>query len=242
MPKRTIKVDAIKRACAIGNKLACQLSLKVAPSIFGGAHISFAGIDLDDDNPNKMPFTGVLLMVDVPSTKPPHGSRGHRIFVPRAVARKRLSGLIGMGLNYEPHLESHAPRRKVGVITEAWLDGDKVRVKGFVYKKDFPEVESDFKQGRLGMSMELANVYVDDENADVWHLEDFHFTGATVLKKDAAAYYQTALAASGSRAFSQRLEAAWREVINVRLMRFLMTPEIATVRASKRRRACGSSL
>jgi hypothetical protein len=81
------------------------------------------------------------------------------------------------------------------VITKAWLEGNKVKVKGFVYAKDFPEVERDFKSGSLGMSMELANVYVRDENADVWYLEDFQFTGATVLKKEAAAYYGTALAA-----------------------------------------------
>lgn len=197
---KTLKLDAVRRACSVGNKLACQLSLRFAPGIFGAAHLSFSSIELEDENPNKMPFNGVLLLVDVPSTKPPHGSRGHRILVPKSVAKKRLSGLVGMGLNYEPSLQSHAPRRKVGVITEAWLDGDKVRVKGIVYKKDFPEVESDFKRGRLGMSMELANVYVRDEKADVWYLEDFHFTGATVLMKDAAAYYQTALAAKAAKA------------------------------------------
>lgn len=199
MPK-VLKVDAIRKACEIGNKLACQISLRIAPQIFGGSVLSFSNIaDDEDDHPNKMPFDGVLLLVDTPSTKPPHGSRGHRILVPKSVAKKRLSGLIGMGLNYEPNLQAHAPRRKVGVITEASLDGDKVRVKGFVYKKDFPEVEKDFKQGRLGMSMELANVYVRDEAADVWYLEDFHFTGATVLMKDAAAYYQTALAARAAK-------------------------------------------
>lgn len=202
MPK-TIKLDAVRKACAAGNKTACKLTLRFSSAIFGAAHISFASVDMEDENPNRMPFTGVLLIVDAPSTKPPHGSRGHRILVPRAVAKKRLSGLVGMGLNYEPNLESHAPRRKVGVITEVWLSGDEVKVKGFVYAKDFPEVKQDFKQGRLGMSMELANVYVKDEHADVWYLEDFHFTGATVLKKEAAAYYQTALAAKAAKRSSR---------------------------------------
>lgn len=202
MPK-TIKLDAVRKACEAGNKTACKLTLRFSSAIFGAAHISFSSIDDDDENPNRMPFTGTLLIVDAPSTKPPHGSRGHRILVPKAVAKKRLSGLVGMGLNYEPNLESHAPRRKVGVITEVWMSGDKVEVKGFVYAKDFPEVKQDFKQGKLGMSMELANVYVKDEHADVWYLEDFHFTGATVLKKDAAAYYQTALAAKAAKRSSR---------------------------------------
>lgn len=202
MPK-TIKLDAVRKACAAGNKTACQLTLRFSSAIFGAAHVSFASVDMEDENPNRMPFDGVLLIVDAPSTKPPHGSRGHRILVPKAVAKKRLSGLVGMGLNYEPNLESHAPRRKVGVITEVWMSGDEVKVKGFVYAKDFPEVKQDFKQGRLGMSMELANVYVKDEHADVWCLEDFHFTGATVLKKNAAAYYQTALAAKAAKRSSR---------------------------------------
>lgn len=205
MRKRKITPTALKRACECGNATACSMTL----TIFGAAHLTFSDVDVEDpEHPNKMPFVGTLLILDAPSTKPPHGSHGHRIFVPKAVAQKRLDGLVGMGLNYAPDLEGHAPRRKVGVITEAWIDGDKVKVKGVVYKKDFPEVERDFKQGRLGMSMELANVYVRDEHEEVWYLEDFHFTGATVLKKEAAAYYQTALAAKAEGARSKGAKMA----------------------------------
>lgn len=197
---RTIKLEDARRACRSGNRLACKLTLRFSSVIYGGSgQLTFADIDEDEDNPNQMPFSGVLLLVDEASTKPPHGSRGHRILVPKSVAEKRLGGLIGQGLNYAPDLESHAPRHKVGVITKAAIEGNKVKVWGFVYAKDFPEVERDFKQGKLGMSMELANVYVRDENADVWYLEDFHFTGATVLKKEAAAYYGTALAAKAEK-------------------------------------------
>jgi hypothetical protein len=154
----------------------------------------------DKDHPNKSPFSGVLLILDSPSNKPPHGAEGHRILVPTSVAKKRLKTLINMGLNYSPELDSHAPRHKVGVITGAWIDGKKLMVRGFIWKKDFPEAEKDLHAGKIGMSMELANVYVRSKDDDVWYLEDFHFSGATALFKSAAAYQSTALAAAAARA------------------------------------------
>ncbi|MGB6133443.1 MAG: hypothetical protein WBG54_16810, partial [Acidobacteriaceae bacterium] len=30
-------------------------------------------------HPNRMPFSGVLTLVDEPSTRPPSGARGHRV-------------------------------------------------------------------------------------------------------------------------------------------------------------------
>lgn len=179
--------------------MACKA---ISVCILGASQYGLTDVAAEDDSdhPNKMPFTGTLLLVDQPSTKPPHGSRGHRIFVATEVAKKTLDSLIGMGVNYDPgDLNEHMPRHKVGIITDAWLDGNRVRVKGWIYKKDFPEAAKDLKQGGLGMSMELANVYVRDENEDVWYLSNFQFTGATILKKEAAAYYGTSLAASMSK-------------------------------------------
>lgn len=183
--------DIVRRAIGIG---------KVKLEIHASGHTVFnANIKEEDDNPNKMPFEGVLLLVDTASTKPPHGAQQHRIYVPKAVAEKKLEGLIGMAVNYDPGgLEAHATRHKVGIITQGWIDGNKVRVKGIIWKKDFPEAAKDLKKPNLGMSMELADVYVRDENEAVWHLEDFEFTGATILKKDAAAYYNTSLAAQAA--------------------------------------------
>ena len=202
------------RKAAKGNPYAIKKLKKVFASelisINAGSSISgFMEADGNDEHPNKLPFKGVLLILDAPSTKPPHGSRGHRIYVPKTVAAKRLASLIGMAINYDRgDLDSHVTRHKVGVITQAWIEGDRVYVKGFAYKKDFPEVVKDLKQGGLGMSMELANVYVRDENEDVWHLVDFAFTGATILKKSAAAYYQTELVANAGKRVGRTAVAA----------------------------------
>jgi hypothetical protein len=180
--------------------------------LYGVSHVDFSGIDLKDpDHPNKLPFKGTLLLLDQPSDKPPHGSRGHRILVPAEVAKKNLDSIIGMGVNYDAGLDEHDPRRKVGVITEATIRGSKFDVGGFIYCKDFPEAETKL-HGRhdLGMSMELANVYVRDENEPIWYLNDFQFTGATILKKNAAAYTTTSLAASAAivRAVKSSLAAS----------------------------------
>lgn len=173
-------------------------------TLFGGTarfKLSDLGADASVDigsHPNQMPVSGVVVLLDRPSDQAPHGSDGHRIMVPSQAARKSVKSLVGQGLNYESDLEGHAPRRKVGVITAAEIVGKEIRIRGVIWKKDFPEAERLLKahRGELGMSMELAHVTVEDTDADVWVLQDFQFTGATILKKDAAAYHLTSLAAS----------------------------------------------
>src|ERR1035438_1678264 len=71
-------------------------------------------------------------------------------------------------------------------------------VSGFIWDRDFPEAKELKDRNDLGMSMELADVYVDDEDEEVWNLTKFRFTGATILRKDAAAYSKTSLAAQGN--------------------------------------------
>ena len=156
----------------------------------------------DGKHLNAMPFAGIVVITDKPSNDPPHGSEGHRILVPKDAAKKYLHTLVGQGINYRPDLSGHAAQRKVGTITHAWLDGDTVKVKGVIWKKDFPEAERDLKGQRLGMSMEMAKVRVEDINADIWKLTDFTFTGATILHNQKAAYHRTALAASKDQRLS----------------------------------------
>lgn len=164
------------------------------------------GVEKDSDHPNKSNFTGTLLIVDEPSTRPPNGADGHRILVPKDIAKKKLNTLIGMGINYQPNkLQSHNPRHKVGVITKAWIEGNQVKCSGIIYAKDFPEAARELKGSNIGMSMELANVLVKNKNDTVWKLIDFHFTGATALYKNSAAYQKTSLAAQAAERELQSL-------------------------------------
>lgn len=195
----------IARKCGRGDACACEKGKRILAaesiSIMAGSMAALMSFKDDSGHPNQLPFKGVLLLLDVASNKPPHGSRGHRIFVPKSVAAKHLDGLVGMAINYDPEdLDSHETRHKVGIITKAGIKGNQVWVKGIIWKKDFPEAVGKLSgRSDLGMSMELANVYVRDEHEDVWHLEDFEFTGATILKKNAAAYYSTELSATSDR-------------------------------------------
>lgn len=154
-----------------------------------------------EEHPNRLPFEGVLTRIDEPSDRAPAGAKGHRVLMPRATAEAALPSLIGMGVDSEATLEGHNPQRKIGVITEAWLSGQDVCVRGILYVRDFPQevarIQALARQGLMGMSFELAAADIDDPNATVWRLLRCTFTGAAILKRAHAAYRATALAAQG---------------------------------------------
>jgi hypothetical protein len=198
MPSR---MGTLLKACGRGNQVACTIAKKIR-AIYAGSVVTFSDANKGMlSHPNKMPFRGTLLICDEPSDKPPHGAQGHRILVTSEVAKSKLGSLPGMAVNYDPSdMDEHATQNKVGVITKAWMDGKEVKIAGFVWKKDFPEAERDLKRKDLGTSMELADVYVKNEHANIWELNDFEFTGATILKRNAAAYTKTSLAAAAKAA------------------------------------------
>jgi len=147
-----------------------------------------------EGHPNRAPFTGVLTLVDEPSTKPPSGARGHRVILTRAAAVAALPSLLGMAVDYVPSWDGHDARRKCGIITHADLEGSQLRVAGYLYAKDFPEVERQVQQslsGAMGMSWELADAHVEDMRAAVWTLTRATFTGAAILLREKAAYCGT---------------------------------------------------
>jgi hypothetical protein len=153
---------------------------------------------------NRVPFTGVLSRVDEPSTRPPNGAEGHRVLIPREVAERALPTLIGMGIDVESNFKDHAKTRKIGVITEAHLDGKDLVIAGHIYGKDFPEETTYIKKHKhlLGASYEIADVEVDDTTASIWRLNHFVFTGGAILRRDAAAYAKTSIAASQEEVLS----------------------------------------
>lgn len=146
---------------------------------------------------NEMKFSGVLVNLDTPSTKPPNGSQGKRIMIPSSTAKAAVHTLVNMGVNYTDKLDGHNPQKKVGVIKKAWIDGHDIRVSGIIWKRDFPDAKKHLKRKDLGMSFEATDIGVEDQNAAVWKIVSMCFTGASILKKSDAAYHTTeALAAS----------------------------------------------
>jgi hypothetical protein len=77
------------------------------------------------------------------------------------------------------------------------IEGKDLVVSGVIHAKYQAAAASTIKanQGRLGLSYEVGQVQVVDENAAVWHLQSLTFCGAACLLKDAAAYAQTSITA-----------------------------------------------
>jgi hypothetical protein len=143
-------------------------------------------------HPNRLPFEGVLTLVDTPSDKAPSGARGHRVILTRAAAEAALPSLLGMAVDYKAGWDGHDARQKCGIITAAELDGNRITVAGYLYARDFPEMEQTIQSSTgMGMSYELADAHVADMRASIWTLTRATFTGAAILLRDKAAYRST---------------------------------------------------
>jgi hypothetical protein len=55
-----------------------------------------------EGHPNRVPFEGVLTIVNMASDKAPTGARGHRVMLMRDAAEKALPSLLGMAVDYRP--------------------------------------------------------------------------------------------------------------------------------------------
>ena len=147
-----------------------------------------------EKHPNRVPFEGVLTVVNAASDKAPAGARGHRVMLTRDAAEKALPSLLGMAVDYRPGWDGHDARRKIGLLTEANVIGPRLVVRGYLYARDFPEVTRAIEAHaaeKLGMSYELADARVEDMRAEIWKLTRVTFTGAAILLRDKAAYRAT---------------------------------------------------
>lgn len=147
-----------------------------------------------EGHPNRVAFEGVLTVVNSPSDKAPSGALGHRVILTREAAERALASLLGMAVDYRPGWDGHDARRKIGLLTEADLVGQRLVVRGYLYARDFPEVAGEIqaqKPESLGMSYELADARVEDIRAEVWKLTRVTFTGAAILLRNKAAYLAT---------------------------------------------------
>lgn len=151
-------------------------------------------------HPNRLPFEGCLTLVDIASDKAPSGARGHRVVLTKAAAEAALPSLLGMAVDYKAGWDGHDARQKCGIITSASLEGPKLMVEGYLFARDFPEIEQKILangeqtagQPRLmGMSYELADAHVADMRASIWTLTRVTFTGAAILLREKAAYRGT---------------------------------------------------
>jgi len=147
-----------------------------------------------EGHPNRVPFEGVLTLVNAPSDTSPTGAKGHRVLLTREATHNALPSLLGMAVDYTPGWDGHDTRRKIGVFTEADIVGNKLTVRGYLYARDFPDVAKAIRAkspNALGMSYELADARVENLHAEVWKVTRLTFTGAAILLREKAAYKST---------------------------------------------------
>jgi hypothetical protein len=147
-----------------------------------------------EGHPNRVPFEGVLTVVDAASDKAPAGARGHRVMLTREAAERALPSLLGMAVDYRPGWDGHDARCKVGLLTDVSLAGNRLLVRGYIYARDLPEVAKAIAArapASMGMSYELADARVEDLRAEIWKLTRVTFTGAAILLREKAAYRAT---------------------------------------------------
>lgn len=156
---------------------------------------------------NRLPFEGCLTLLDVCSDRAPSGARGHRVILTHAAAEEALPSLLGMAVDYKSSWDGHDARQKCGIITSAWIDARKLLVRGFLFARDFPEIERKAQTtgtDELGMSYELAEAHVEDMRASVWTLTRATFTGAAILLREKAAYRNTSFTIQPSKGTKRR--------------------------------------
>lgn len=105
-----------------------------------------------------------------------------------------------MGVNYLPRLDRHDTRHKVGVITTAEIQGEEIRIGGYIFAHDFPEVAELLpKSGVIaashadapGLSYEICDVSIVDVRSRIWTVNKLTFMGAAILLQKYAAYAGT---------------------------------------------------
>lgn len=169
-----------------------ESEIKAGSITFNGMALEFPN---NDEHPNKVPFTGILTRVDEPSdnalSKP-----GKRVILPKDVAEAALSSLLGMAIDFNEDLDKHDVKRKIGLITEATIEGNAIHIGGYFYGADFEDEVKRIQaeKSSLGFSYE-AQAQVRSMNDDPLVVKSCVFTGAAVLYKDKAAYTSTSLSA-----------------------------------------------
>ena len=76
-------------------------------------------------------------------------------------------------------------------------------VQGRLLDKNQPELVQRIqaRKGQLGMSFEIADAGVDDEQAPIWRLNNLQWTGCALLDRSKAAYQSTAVSMAARAAF-----------------------------------------
>lgn len=163
-------------------------------------NVSNFSVSESKDNPDLMRFTATACYLDTPTDGTPCGGISDYKTVISSDAD--IQSLVGMGVNClwsdgwfaGENLKDHNPWFKIGVITDAKLEGNAVNVEGHLWKVDFPDICDTIECAKesLGCSVEL---YFDgvrrDDGEKLLYGQGGHFTGMAILYKTKAAFQNT---------------------------------------------------
>lgn len=151
-------------------------------------------------HPNRVPVTGILTKLDVPSDSAPYGAQGHPLLITLRAAVEALPTLEGQALNFVDTFDTHNRQQKCGVIEHAWIKGSDLHISGYIYGHDFPQVVKKLQDPKvkMGMSYDAILLHVQDKREKVWTITELTFIGAAILLADTASMKTTLISVSAA--------------------------------------------
>jgi hypothetical protein len=160
---------------------------------------------------NWYPIEGIAAFIDKISERPMHINNhetkeefeGPKIIFTRAAVKNALPTLLGMGLCCQPAVPEHrVPRSNCGVVTEAWIDGDKLMIRGGIYGLQFPEVIAALDEGGIGLCVGFQDCVIDrqhlPESIEIRHMT---FTELKLLHSFVTSFDNTNVWLTGRRSY-----------------------------------------
>ena len=162
-------------------------------------------LKLSDNNQkhcNKLPFKGTIMKLDTPSEGSPQNSCQivKPIMLSKKEAMNSANTMCFMGIDCvwdddgedtSDDMTGHDARFKIGVISSCYVEGSELKVEGFIYASDFPDIADYIKQNKSEMGFSVEMLCRAEELDDYINVTDVEFTGVAMLFKDCAAYQST---------------------------------------------------
>jgi len=155
------------------------------------------------DHVNFYPVEGIALFIDKISERPMHitnydtkeRSDGPKLIFTRSAVENSLPTLLGQGFCAQQAVAEHGvPRSNAGIVTEAWIDDNKLMVRGGIYgmHTHFPEVIAALEKGGLGLCPSFHDTLFDHKNLPEYiTVRHTTFTGVNIIHSWATSFDNT---------------------------------------------------
>ena len=161
---------------------------------------------------NRLPIEIKLFDLDRPSEGVPAVGPGYPLYVPSSVAASALSQVLGLPLDADSTLASHANNDIVGCMLNASIRDNAFWVRGHLYPFNQPERVAKIKAEKhlLGASINaLAPGHIETINGKTVHVVDrLTLLGACILYASNATFSKTQLVANAAAESMKSAEPA----------------------------------